>query len=440
MNCDFCDKNSQFKLFWDNTTGISNKMSFFSSLNHFASSKIQMTYVFEPRRTNSKMIGKSVCKRFHCPQLPSKIKGHDFSIESGLRPKPRSVFKSHLILTTSLFIALPFIWGINSSSDASMVIDTKSIEQNTLIIPLNLPRAKPSSLSQKSLECKTNETAEIFTVHCKINSLISLSEAQKTETGLSNTMISQFIKIFQPTIDIERDKQVDDRFSLIYKQEGSKSEILAAEFFNKGNHYSAIRYTDKKTKTTDYYNTAGERLQKIPLLSNPVEKITRMSSPFGMRRHPILRKYKLHTGSDYAAVWGTPIFAAGDATVKFLGRQGGYGNVITLEHHQRVTSLYAHLSKFAKKLKVGDKVKQGEVIGYIGQSGRATGPHVHYEIKVDDKHIDPKQFDKYPLTLKITNKNLADFMKKSKAMMATLGKLNHLSPITIKLAQHNPKD
>ena len=421
-------------------------MSLFSSLNHFASSKIQMTYVFKPRRsttTLSEMIGKSVCKRFHCPQLPSKLKGHDFSIESGLRPKPQSTFKSPLILTISLFIALPFIWGVNSNSDASMVINTKSIEQNTLIIPLNLPNAKPSSVSQKPLECNTAEmadTAETFTVHCKINSLISLNDAQETETGLSNALISQFIKIFQPTIDIERDKQVDDRFSLIYKQEGAKSEILAAEFFNKGTYYSAIRYTDKKTKTTDYYNPTGERLQKISLLSNPVEKITRISSPFGMRKHPILRKYKLHTGIDYAAIWGTPIFAGGDATVKFVGRKSGYGKVITLEHHQRVISLYAHLSKYAKNLKVGDIVKQGEIIGYIGQSGRATGPHLHYEIKVDDKPINPEQFAKSLLTLTITEKYKSDFLKKSQAMMATLDKLNHFSPTTISLAQHNPKE
>ena len=399
-----------------------------------------MTYVFELRRTNSKRIGKSVCKRFHCPKLPSKIKGHDFSIESGLRPKHHSKLATQLVLIMSLFIALPFIWGINSNSDASMVIETKSIEQNTLIIPLKLPNQALSSVFQKPLECKTAELAKTFTVHCKINSLISLNEVQETETGLSNALISQFIKIFQPTIDIERDKQVDDEFSLIYKQDGAKSEILAAELFHKGTYYSAIRYTDKKTKTTDYYNPAGERLQKISILSNPVEKITRISSPFGMRKHPILRKYKLHTGIDYAAVWGTPIFAGGDATVKFLGRKSGYGKVITLEHHQRVISLYAHLSKFAKNLKVGDKVKQGEVIGYIGQSGRATGPHLHYEIKVDDTPIDPEQFAKYPLTLTITENNQVEFMKKSQAIMAILDNLNHLSPTTISLAEYNPKE
>ncbi len=418
-------------------------MSLFSSLNHFTSSKIQITYVFEPRRTLSEVIGKFLCKPFHCPKLPSKIKGYYFSIESGLRPKPHSTFKSQLILTISLFIALPFISGIDSSSDASMVMDTKSItvnsynKLNTLIIPLRLPQLKPSSVFQKPLECKTGQQAETFTVHCKINSLISLTDNTQ-QTGFSKPLVSQFLKIFQPTIDIEREKQVDDRFSLIYKQEGEKSEILAAEFFNKGTIYSAIRYTNKRTKTTDYYTLAGERLQKISLLSAPVEKITRISSPFGMRKHPILRKYKLHTGIDYSAVWGTPIFAGGDATVKFLGRKGGYGKVITLEHHERVISLYAHLSKFAKKLKVGDKVKQGEIIGYIGNSGRTTGPHLHYEIKVDDNPINPEQFANSPLTLTIAKKHKADFLKNSQALTAKLENLNHLSPTTIKLAQHNP--
>jgi murein DD-endopeptidase MepM/ murein hydrolase activator NlpD len=415
-------------------------MSLFSSLNHLTSPKIQMNYVFEPRRTTvSEVIGKFLCKRFHCPKLPSKIKGHYFSIESGLRPKSHSTFKSQLILTISLFIALPLIWGINSNSDASMVMETNSLtvnssnELNTLIIPLNLPQVKPSSVFQKQLDCNTGEQAETFTVHCQINSRISLTDAQ--QTGLSKALVSQFIKIFQPTIDIEREKQIDDQFSLIYKQAGEKSEILAAEFFNKGTVYSAIRYTDKKTKTTDYYTLAGERLQKISLLSAPVKKITRISSPFGMRKHPILRKYKLHTGIDYAAVWGTPVFAGGDATVKFRGRKSGYGKVITLEHHKRVISLYAHLSKFAKNLKVGDKVKQGEIIGYIGKSGRATGPHLHYEIKVDNKPINPEQFAKSPLTLTIAKKHKAYFLKQSQALIAKLENLNQLSPTTIKLAQ-----
>lgn len=418
-------------------------MSLFSSQNHFASPKIQMNYVFEPRHTLSEVIRKFLCKPFHCLKLPSKIKGYDFSIESGLHPKPDSTFGFQLILTISLFIALPFIWGIDSSSDASMVMHTKSIpvnssnELNTLIIPLNLPQAKPSSVFQKPLDCKTGQQAEIFTVHCKINSLISFTDNTQ-QTGLSKPLVSQFLKIFQATIDIEREKQIDDRFNLIYKKEGETSEILAAEFFNKGSIYSAIRYTDKRTKTTDYYTPAGKRLQKISLLSAPVEKITRISSPFGMRKHPILRKYKLHTGIDYAAVWGTPVFAGGDATVKFLGRKGGYGKVITLEHHQRVISLYAHLSKFAKNLKVGDKVKQGEIIGYVGKSGRTTGPHLHYEIKVDDKPINPEQFAKSPLTLTIAKKHQADFLKQSQTLIAKLENLNHLSPITIKLAQHNP--
>jgi len=410
-------------------------MSLFSSLNNFASSKIQMTYVLEPRRTLSELIGKFVvCKSFHCPKLPSKIKGHYFSIESGLRPKPHSTFKSQLVLTISLFIALPFISAINSNSDASMVMYTNSIKQNTLIIPLSLPLVKPSSISQKPLDCQTEQQVETFTVHCKINNLISLTDAP----GLSKPLVSQFLKIFQPTIDIEREKQVDDRFSLIYKQKEEKIQILAAEFFNKGSVYNAISYTDKKTKTTDYYTPKGKRLQKISLLSVPVEKITRMSSPFGMRKHPILKTYKLHSGVDYAAVWGTAVFAGGDATVKFLGRQGGYGNVIILEHHQRVTSLYAHLSKFAKKLKVGDKVKKGEIIGYIGQSGRATGNHLHYEIKMDHKYIDPEQFAQAPLTLTIAKRHKADFLKQSQALIAKLENINRLSPTTIKLAQNNP--
>ena len=393
-----------------------------------------MNYVFEPRLTLSEVLAKFFYKRFHYVKLPPKFKGYDFSIESGLSRKPDSKLKFRLVLIISLFIALPFIWGIKSSSDASMIMNPKFMKQNTLIIPLNLPQVNPSNVSQKPFDCKTGQQAATFTVHCQIKSpLAKLTDIE----DFSKPLVAQFLKIFKPTIDIEREKQIDDQFSLIYKQKGKTSEILAAEYSNNGKIYRAIRYTDKKTKTTDYYTPAGERLQKISLLSIPVKKITRISSPFGMRKHPILKIYKFHTGIDYAAAWGTPVFAGGDATVKFIGRKHGYGKVISLEHHQRVISLYAHLSKFAKNLQVGNEVKQGEIIGYIGQSGRATGPHLHYEIRVDDKPINPEQFAKSPLTLTITKKHQADFLKHSHVLTAKLDNLNYLSPTTIQLAQNN---
>ena len=396
---------------------------------------LSMHYVFKPRQTLSEVIAKFLYKRFYCPKLPFKIKGYDFSIESGLRLKPDSKFKFQPFMIIIVFVTLPFSWGINSSSDASMIINPKSTEQNTLIIPLNLPQTNPSSVSQKPFYCKTGQQAATLTFHCQINN----PRAELTDIqGLSKPLVAQFLNIFKPVIDIEREKQTDDQFSLIYKQNGKTSEILAAEFSNNGKIYSAIRYTDKKTKTTDYYTPAGERLQKISLLSIPVKKITRISSPFGMRKHPILKIYKFHTGIDYAAAWGTPVFAGGDATVKFIGRKHGYGKVISLEHHQQVISLYAHLSKFANNLKVGKKVKQGEIIGYIGQSGRATGPHLHYEIRVDDKPINPEQLAKSPITITIAKKQKADFLKQSHILTAKLENLHYLSPTTIKLAQNNP--
>jgi hypothetical protein len=148
--------------------------------------------------------------------------------------------------------------------------------------------------------------------------------------------------------------------------------------------------------------------------------------------HPIFGRYNFHTGTDYAASTGTPIIAAADATVKFVGRKGGYGKTIVLEHNKRVRTLYAHLYKFAEELRAEQAVFQGQIIGYVGQSGRATGPHLHYEIQLDGTPQDPQQIA-LPLILPLLEEKQAHFAKKTQKLIS---KLDAISPLTAaKLAQ-----
>gem|GEM_PF-838131 len=264
----------------------------------------------------------------------------------------------------------------------------------------------------------------------------SMSEAVK-KAGLSDKLLTHLAEIFSWEIDFDRDIYRGDQFRVIYKRyqiEGDieEGDILAAEVINLGKVYRALRYSDQ-TGYIGYYTPTGVSLQKMPLIRAPVQ-YTRISSPFGTRIHPILGRYNFHTGTDYAAPTGTPIIAAADATVKFVGRKGGYGKTIVLEHNKRVRTLYAHLYKFAEVLRAEQAVFQGQIIGYVGQSGRATGPHLHYEIQLDGTPQDPQQIA-LPLTLPHLEEKQAHFAKKTQKLIS---KLDAISPLTsTKLAQES---
>lgn len=275
---------------------------------------------------------------------------------------------------------------------------------------------------------------ETVFIHGVVESSLSVA-AQKA--NLSSHILAQLVEIFQWKIDFALGVQAGDQFNVIYEQHWFEEEVkegkmLAAEFLNHGKVNRALRYTDA-SGYTGYYTPIGDSLQKVSLLRAPVE-YTRISSPFGQRRHPISRRYSFHSGTDYAAPWGTPLVAGGDATVKFVGRKGGYGKVITLEHNGRVLSLYAHLSKYAEDLSVGDEVIQGQIIGYVGQSGRATGPHLHYEIKLDDVAVDPQYVD-LPLAMPISDEIQADFINKTQLLMTQLEVIGQFAKPT-KLVQN----
>ena len=178
----------------------------------------------------------------------------------------------------------------------------------------------------------------------------------------------------------------------------------------------------------DYYDETGNSAKKF-LMRKPV-KGARYTSGFGGRKHPLLRRWKTHTGVDWAAPRGTPILAAGDATVEKVGRQGGYGNYICLRHANGFATAYGHLSRYAPGLAVGISVKQGQVIGFVGSTGFSTGPHLHYEVLVNSKHVNPMTIQ-VPRGLQLTGKELAYFQKERKRIEA----LRRSDPVTTRVAQ-----
>lgn len=213
------------------------------------------------------------------------------------------------------------------------------------------------------------------------------------KAGLSNRLVMELAELFGYDIDFALDLREGDRFSVVYDEIYRNGErlrdgsILAAEFANQGRIYRAMRYVDGEGRVA-YYTPEGESLRKA-FIRTPVD-FARVSSGFNLkRRHPILNTIRAHKGVDYAAATGTPIKATGDGRVEFIGVKGGYGRVVVLKHGAQHTTLYAHMSRYRSGLKVGDRVKQGQVIGYVGASGLATAPHLHYEFRVGGLHKNP---------------------------------------------------
>jgi murein DD-endopeptidase MepM/ murein hydrolase activator NlpD len=214
------------------------------------------------------------------------------------------------------------------------------------------------------------------------------------DAQLDDRIAFELAEIFQYDIDFVLDIQPGDRFTVVYEelfQDGvplRTGNILAAKFVNEGREYRAIRYVDS-LGNAEYFTPDGKSLRKA-FIRAPVQ-FSRVSSRFNpSRRHPVLNTIRAHKGVDYAAPVGTPVRAAGDGRVRFLGRKGGYGNVVELEHGSGVVTVYGHLSRFASKLHRGQRVALGEVIAYVGMTGLATGPHLHYEYRVRGVHKNPQ--------------------------------------------------
>ena len=244
------------------------------------------------------------------------------------------------------------------------------------------------------------------------------------DVGIPDSIIMDFAYIFGWDIDFIFDVRKGDKFSVIYETEFSEGEkissgdIVFAEFTNKDKKYIAQRFFDD-VQGKQYFNENGENVKKA-FLRAPLD-FAYISSHFNPNRmHPILHKIKAHNGVDYAAKRNTPVKASGDGVISFIGRQSGYGRTVEIKHGGNIKTLYAHLEKFNTKLKVGSKVKQGEIIAFVGDSGQATGPHLHFEFWQGEIRSDPVKV-KLPSAKPVNNAQRNEF---EDLLALNLNKLN----------------
>ena len=244
------------------------------------------------------------------------------------------------------------------------------------------------------------------------------------DVGIPDSIIMDFAYIFGWDIDFIFDVRKGDKFSVIYETEFSEGEkissgdIVFAEFTNREKKYIAQRFFDD-VQGKQYFNENGENVKKA-FLRAPLD-FAYISSHFNPNRmHPILHKIKAHNGVDYAAKRNTPVEASGDGVISFIGRQSGYGRTVEIKHGGNIKTLYAHLERFNTKLKVGSKVKQGEIIAFVGDSGQATGPHLHFEFWQGEIRSDPVKV-KLPSAKPVNNSQRNEF---EDLLALNLNKLN----------------
>ena len=237
------------------------------------------------------------------------------------------------------------------------------------------------------------------------SSLYAATDDAVDGSQIPDSVVNQIIEMFSTSIDFRSDLKRGDRFNVVYETFWLDGEmvrtgrILAGEFVNRGVAYQSVWYEDPVTHQGGYYSLDGKALKKA-FLKSPVA-FNRISSGFSMRVHPVFGTWKKHEGVDMAAPLGTPIKASGDGVVDFVGTQNGYGNFVVLKHWSNYSTAYGHMSRFASGLRRGQKVAQGDVIGYVGTTGWATGPHLHYEFRIGGHATDPmalKNLQQQPLS------------------------------------------
>jgi murein DD-endopeptidase MepM/ murein hydrolase activator NlpD len=298
--------------------------------------------------------------------------------------------------------------------DGALVgLERRLNEEQTLKVSRDITGLKADVL-QNPLEARPR------VLRGKINS--SLFEAVEAAGGHDQTAVT-LADIFGWDIDFVLDIQPGDSFIVSYSelyQDGvyvKDGPIQAASFTNAGRQYRAVRYTDPEG-SAHYYTPDGRSMHKA-FLRAPLE-FTRVSSGFNLaRKHPILNLIRAHKGVDYAAPIGTPVKAAGDGRIAYAGPKGGYGNVVEIEHSRSITTVYGHLSRFAKGTRVGEHVAQGTVIAYVGMTGLATGPHLHYEYRVNGVFKNPQTVS-LPDAQPIDARWRADFEARTAPLLASL--------------------
>ena len=308
------------------------------------------------------------------------------------------------------------------------------INDSNIVISLNYIKDFKSGVrAEKSGEVYEIEEYELNTEKYRVFKNIEINNSLYVDgikEALPDSVIMDLVYIFGWDIDFVHDIRPGDSYSLIYEEvfvNGEKKldgDILIAEFINRDRTHTAIRYK-LQNGFSEYFSLEGRNVKKA-FLRSPV-KFSYISSSYNLkRRHPILHKIRAHTGVDYAASRGTPVRTTGDGTVVFVGKKGGYGNLVEIKHTEDYSTRYAHLNKFHSKIKVGKKVKQSETIGYVGRTGTATGDHLHYEFRVNGKHTNPVTV-KLPNAKPIHENDKDSYGLHAKKIIADLKKYQNLS-------------
>lgn len=300
------------------------------------------------------------------------------------------------------------VFPLNGAKDLALVVERKGEGFRASEQPLQLD----TQILMKSAEIRY--------------SLFGATDA----AGMPDSIATQLADIFGGDIDFHRDLRKGDRFSVVYEAINymgrlvRTGRILAAEFINDGKTYRAVWFQGSDGQG-GYYTADGKNIRKA-FLRSPLE-FSRITSGFSTARfHPILQKWRAHQGIDYGAPVGTRVKSAGDGVVEFVGMQGGYGKVVVVRHQSRYTTLYGHLSGFAVGLKKGGRVTQGDVIGYVGATGLATGPHLHYEFRVNGAHQNPLTIA-LPSAPPLTPGQMAEFRGVAQAQLSRIDMLRGMN-------------
>lgn len=342
------------------------------------------------------------------------------------------VENSHLIeAARNDVLAQPLFRQLSPGKTITASLDREG-RLRTLLFPLNDKQDQvleladtPAGLkvSQKSLAL---ETRVVFKSADIDYSLFGATD----EADIPDSVASQLVEIFGGDIDFHRDLRKGDHFSVAYETVMNSGRplrsgrILAAEFINDGHRYQAVWFQEKDGQG-GYYTPDGKGLRKA-FLRSPLE-FSRVTSGFSMSRfHPVLQEWRAHKGVDYGAPIGTRVKATADAVVDFVGTQNGYGKVVALRHQGPYTTLYGHLSGFAPGLRKGSRVMQGDVIGYVGRTGLASGPHLHYEFRINGVFKNPLSVA-LPGSPPLTKEQMARFRSESGVWLARIDTLRDIN-------------
>lgn len=327
--------------------------------------------------------------------------------------------------------AQPLFRQLSPGKTITAYIDREG-KLHSLIFPLNDKQDQALELdstndglrvSQKALALETRVAVKSADIEY---SLFGATDA----AGIPDNVAAQLVEIFGGDIDFHRDLQKGDHFSVAYEtvmhlgRPLRSGHILAAEFTNDGRNYKAVWFQGADGRGS-YYTPEGKSLRKA-FLRSPLE-FSRVTSGFSMSRfHPVLQEWRAHKGVDYGAPIGTRVKATADAVVDFVGVQGGYGKVIALRHQGPYTTLYGHLSGFAPGIRKGSRVAQGDVIGYVGKTGLASGPHLHYEFRINGIFKNPLSVA-LPGSQPLSSEQLARFRSESGAWLRRIDAVRNIN-------------